>query len=79
MDDFNELTRLCQRRWFNVSLAWQKIGDWSVKIYTGHNEHSCELWFCTDGHTDKRDAIREGLAYMRELDAKKVVTKAPQF
>lgn len=79
MNEFDELTQRCQRRYFNFSLTWQKIGSWSIKIYTGYGENNYMPRFSTDGHTDKKDAIREGLIYMRELDANKAITKAPQF
>lgn len=78
MNNFNKLTELCQSRCFNLSLTWQKMTGWSVEIYTGYMK-SYEKKFYTDGHTNKKEAIKKAIKYMKSLDKRGVVTLAPQF
>lgn len=79
MKKFNRLTELCQSRCFNLSLTWQKMTDWSVEIYVGYSSGSYEKKFYTDGHTKKKEAIKEAIKYMEEFDKKGAITIAPQF
>ena len=78
MKKFNELTDMCQDRCFNLSLTWQKMTDWSVEIYTGY-ETSYEKKFYTDGHSNKKEAIKGAIEYMKGLKKRGEVTTAPQF
>jgi len=78
MKKFDELAGLCQNRCFNFSLTWQKMTDWSIEVYTGYKT-SYEKKFYTDGHNNKKEAIKEAIEYMKELKERGVVSTAPQF
>ena len=78
MKKFNELTEQCQSRCFNLSLTWQKMTNWSIEIYTGYKT-SYKVEFFSDGHLNKKEAIKKGIKYMKELKKRGDVTRSPQF
>ena len=56
-----KLFEICQNNNVNVSFTWQRINDYSIEIYKGYKA-SYELIFYTDGHTDKKQAIKKALS-----------------
>ena len=56
---------ICQNNNLNVSFTWQRIDDYSIEIYKGY-KLSYELLFYTDGHTDKKQAIKKALRFLNE-------------
>ncbi|WP_324172012.1 hypothetical protein [Sulfurimonas sp.] len=68
MSKEKKLFGLCQSQDLNVSLTWQKINDWSVEIYLGNTYRKI---FYTDGHTRKKDALKEAIEFMETFDRMK--------
>ena len=60
-----KLFEISQNNNVNVSLTWQRINDHSIEIYKGYKA-SYELIFYTDGHTDKKQAIKKALRFLNE-------------
>ena len=60
-----KIFEICQDRNLNVSFTWQRINDYSIEIYKGYKS-SYELIFYTDGHTDKKQAIKKALRFLNE-------------
>jgi hypothetical protein len=60
-----KLFEMCQNNNVNVSFTWQRINDYSIEIYKGYKS-SYELIFYTDGHTDKKQAIKKALLFLNE-------------
>ena len=56
---------ICQNNNLNVSVTWQRINDYSIEIYKGYKS-SYEVIFYTDGHTDKKQAIKTALRFLNE-------------
>ena len=60
-----KLFEMCQNNNVNVSFTWQRINYYSIEIYKGYKA-SYELIFYTDGHTDKKQAIKKALRFLNE-------------
>ena len=60
-----KIFEVCQINNLNVSFTWQRINDYSIEIYKGYKS-SYELIFYTDGHTDKKQAIKKALRFLNE-------------
>ena len=64
-----KIFEICQDRNWNVSFTWQKINDYSIEIYKGYKT-SYELIFYTDGHTDKKQAIKKTKLFLTKSSKK---------
>ena len=60
-----KIFEICQNNNLNVSVTWQRINDYSIEIYKGYKS-SYEVIFYTDGHTDKKQAIKKALRFLNE-------------
>lgn len=79
MSQMKELFSLCQRRRINVSLGWTMLEGYSLDIYTGHTDSSYKSLFKVDKYPNEEDVLEMGILFVRDLDARGVVTKAPAF
>lgn len=59
-----QLFEECQSRSIHCGLSWQRITDYSVEIYTGYKKTYKNIFY-TDGHTNKEEAIKKALKFLR--------------
>ncbi len=58
----------CKCRAMNCSITYQRINDYSVEIYRGYKSSYVKIFY-TDGHIDKKKAIKKALKFLRALEA----------
>lgn len=55
----------CKHRGYSCSITYQRINDFSVEIYKGH-ELSYQSIFFSDGHLDSKRSIRKALRFLKK-------------
>ena len=60
-----KIFEICQDRNLNISFTWKRINNYSIEIYKGYKS-SYEVIFYTDGHSDKKQAIKKELRFLNE-------------
>ena len=58
-----KIFEICPDRNLNISFTWQRINNYSIEIYKGYKS-SYEVIFYTDGHSDKKQAIKKVKSFL---------------
>lgn len=73
MEKLEQLYSVCKDRIYNCSVTYQRINDYSVEIYTGHETNYKNIYY-TNGHSCITDAIDVALNFLNPKIMKTFVT-----